>query len=39
MATPKRKHQGISIETKKQIIDASATKSYGDLAKDFGLSK
>jgi len=36
--TPKRKRQQISIEKKKQIIDASATKSYGQLATDFGLS-
>lgn len=37
--TPKRKRQQISVETKKQIIDASATKSYNDLATDFKLSK
>ena len=39
MSTPKRKHQSISIETKKQIIDALATKSYGQLAKNFNLPK
>lgn len=39
MSTLKRKHQGVSLETKKKIIDASTTKSYGQLAKDFSLSK
>lgn len=38
--TPKRKRQQISIETKKQIIDASsAKKTYGQLATDFKLPK
>lgn len=36
---PKRKRQQISVEVKKQIIDASATKSYGQLATDFKLPK
>lgn len=38
MSTQKRKRQTISIETKKQIIDAKAadsSKSYANLAKDF----
>ena len=38
MATPKRKRQTISIEIKKQIIDAAVAdpkKSYADLATEF----
>jgi len=38
MSAQKRKRQTISIEIKKQIIDAKAvdsSKSYADLAKDF----
>ena len=38
MTTPKRKRQTISIEIKKQIIDAAAAdpkKSYADLATEF----
>ncbi len=38
MSTQKRKRQTISIEIKKQIIDAKAadsSKSYAELAKDF----
>lgn len=36
--TPNRKRQQISIEIKKQIIDASATKSYDQLTTEFKLS-
>jgi transposase-like protein len=40
MTTPKRKQQSISLETKQKIITESAAgKSYGQLAKDFGLAK
>jgi len=42
MTTPKRKRQTISIEIKKEIIDAAeadSKKSYADLAKEFSNDK
>jgi Mor family transcriptional regulator len=39
MSTQKRKRQTISVETKKEIIDAhSKGKSYGELATQFKIS-
>jgi len=42
MSAQKRSRQSISIEVKKQIIDAksaNSSKTYGDLAKEFSNSK